>query len=309
MAHLPDVAWWLPVILRLVAAYLIAQPLMKVLTGMPSRTRTLLYQYAGCATCALLLAYYQRTSITADPFLLLIFLIGIGNGFAVYWQWRALHLSMYKTSLFTVWDDILAMSLSLIVLGEAKFLNAGIWAGITVSFLALALFVRHDYQRKQSGQTEKGETPTAFYNYVLRYSLIWGIMLFASRYFAVQDMPMGAFLTALYGGALLAVGFIHWKNLDKEPADIRRQRPTTRAVVLVGICSVFVMASQGLAYWAYALAPQNVVQPIFFVGEMILPALVGLYFFHERKDMTWQEWCYFALGGSAVVLIGLNFTP
>jgi hypothetical protein len=68
------------------------------------------------------------------------------------------------------------------------------------------------------------------------------------------------------------------------------------------------------AYTAYRLAPQTVVQPLFLVGEMIAPALIGLSVFAEREGLRsrarWhrrggphgappQPLCYGGRGGKA----------
>jgi hypothetical protein len=45
------------------------------------------------------------------------------------------------------------------------------------------------------------------------------------------------------------------------------------------------------AFWAYRMAPQAVVQPMFIVGEMVGPALIGLYVFAEREALDRIEQC------------------
>jgi hypothetical protein len=56
------------------------------------------------------------------------------------------------------------------------------------------------------------------------------------------------------------------------------------------------------------LAPQTIVQPLFLVGEMIAPALIGLYVFAEREALDRQEQLYFAVGLLGGVLVALSFS-
>jgi hypothetical protein len=55
------------------------------------------------------------------------------------------------------------------------------------------------------------------------------------------------------------------------------------------------------AFWAYQLAPQTIVQPLFLVAEMVGPALIGLYVFGEREALDRSEQLYFILrlGGAS----------
>ena len=58
---------------------------------------------------------------------------------------------------------------------------------------------------------------------------------------------------------------------------------------------------------AYQLAPQTVVQPLFLVGEMVAPALLGLYVFAERNALDRWEYLYFGLGLTGGLVVVLSF--
>jgi hypothetical protein len=72
--------------------------------------------------------------------------------------------------------------------------------------------------------------------------------------------------------------------------------------------SFLVVVTMSAAFWAYRLAPQTIVQPLFLVGEMVSPALVGLYVFAEREALEQQEQLSFAVGLGGGVLVTLNFS-
>ena len=67
------------------------------------------------------------------------------------------------------------------------------------------------------------------------------------------------------------------------------------------------MAALALAYLSYERAPQTIVQPIFLVAEMTLPALIGLFVFKERKGFKLTDWCLIAIGIAGGVLAGLSY--
>ena len=69
-----------------------------------------------------------------------------------------------------------------------------------------------------------------------------------------------------------------------------------------------VLVTMSMAFWAYRLAPQTVVQPLFLVGEMVAPALVGLYVFAEREALDRIEQYYFVLGLGGGLLVALSFS-
>jgi hypothetical protein len=84
---------------------------------------------------------------------------------------------------------------------------------------------------------------------------------------------------------------------------------------MVGSCwprvfglSLVVLVTMSTAFWAYRLAPQTVVQPLFLVGEMVAAALVELYVFAEREALDRIEQCYFVLGLGGGLFVTLSFS-
>jgi fructose-specific phosphotransferase system IIC component len=76
----------------------------------------------------------------------------------------------------------------------------------------------------------------------------------------------------------------------------------------IGGLSLVVLTAMSAAYTAYRLAPQTVVQPLFLVGEMIAPALIGLYVFAERQALDRYEHVLFAVGLAGGLLVALSFS-
>ena len=123
------------------------------------------------------------------------------------------------------------------------------------------------------------------------------------RYFGVKNLPAATFLPCWYAGAMFAGLLIFCKEGNGEGI-----KPSFRQDYLImPLFSVFVLAALALQYWAFELAPLIVVQPIFLVSEMILPALIGLYIFGEHKEFNAQEKFFFAMGIAGGILIGVNF--
>jgi hypothetical protein len=77
-------------------------------------------------------------------------------------------------------------------------------------------------------------------------------------------------------------------------------------LVRLGGLSLVTLVAISAAFLAYRLAPQTVVQPLFLVGEMVAPALLGLYVFAEREAFDRWEVCYFGLGLAGGLVVALS---
>jgi fructose-specific phosphotransferase system IIC component len=151
-------------------------------------------------------------------------------------------------------------------------------------------------------------SPLRLYLYAGAYSVMLGFGLFFMRYLGVQDTGLGTFLVNWYGGVIVAaLGLV--LLLPEEAND-----PTTLSAVpwgdrlRIGGLNLVVLTAMSAAYTAYRLAPQTVVQPLFLVGEMIAPALIGLYVFAEREALDRYEQLVFAAGLAGGLLVALSFS-
>jgi len=233
---------------------------------------------------------------------IIIFVIGLFNGFAAFAQWKAIDISLSRTSLFTFWDDIIAMALSLLILHEGRELNAGVYTGIILSLGAVVFFAIHSYQQRIHSNPDAKAVPFKFYLYVGFYSIIWGLATFAMRYLGVKNVSIGAFLAPWYLGALVAA-FIILLRVDKKAITVALKTKDIAWMLALSSC---VFVSLALTYKAYSMAPQNVVQPYFLIGEMILPTLIGLYFFKEVKGLDKSEKLVFSIAIIGGIIIAIS---
>ena len=292
--------WYVPVLLRIGAAYIAGPLLLKPLVDRYAQATLLLLQFLGCLAVALPLAvvWHQHQLDWR------IVAVGFSNGLAAYCYYKAIALSLSRTALFAFWDDLLAMGLSYTLLHERQFLNARLVLGIGVSLGAVLLFTVHSYSQQAQEPTTK-RLPMRLYLYAGAYSVILGLGLFFIRYLGVQGTALGTFLVNWYGGIVMAALLLVLSGAD--PAQAPFTLPWRVLPRLGGLSLVALVAMSG-AYGAYRLAPQTVVQPLFLVGEMIAPALIGLYVFGERQALDRQERLYFVLGLAGGLLVALSFS-
>lgn len=292
--------WYVPVLLRIGAAYIAGPLLLKPLVDRYAQATLLLLQFLGCLAVALPLAvvWHQRQLDWR------IVAVGFSNGLAAYCYYKAIALSLSRTALFAFWDDLLAMGLSYTLLHEGQFLNARLVLGIGVSLGAVLLFTVHSYSQQAQEPTTK-RLPMRLYLYAGAYSVILGLGLFFIRYLGVQGTALGTFLVNWYGGMVMAALLLVLSGAD--PAQAPFTLPWRVLPRLGGLSLVALVAMSG-AYGAYRLAPQTVVQPLFLVGEMIAPALIGLYVFGERQALDRQERLYVVLGLAGGLLVALSFS-
>lgn len=288
---------------RLLFAYGFSAYLMKKVSNEGGRLERFLLQFVLTAILAVVVSIVV-SDVPANSQLGIVAVIGFIAASGTFFKWKAISISQSKDALFTFWDDIIAMMLGVLILREGQFLTPSIGFGIALSFLAVLLFIRHDWRRKKSeGKADTSRVPLVFYGYVGFYSICWGVAVFGQRYFSFQDMPVSAFLLGWYGGTLIAATLLFLFHPEG------RNRPIApvagKGLVLVVSLAVCIFISLGLASMAYRM-PVITVQPIFLVAELIFPALIGLYIFHERKHLDPWEWSYFGVGTVGALLIGLS---
>lgn len=305
--------WYVPVVLRILVANGLAAWMLKRTVGLHSRTTRLFLQFLFCAVLAILLALSTQ-SFVLNGITLLVVGIGVLNSIAAYCQWRAMDISLSKTSLFTFWDDFIAMGMSFIILGEGRYLNIMTTIGVLLSSVAVVLFTLYNYKKRQGGaHVQQAGAATSFtgsfYVYVLSYSVIWGVAMFMHRYAGLEQIQTPTFLSAWYVGSVVGASGIMILSRYVTPAAPPVQKLSPREFRWLFLLSIVIMMSLGLGYMAYQAAPQNIVQPFFMVGEMVVPSLIGLYLFHERKEIDTKEKILFALALVGGLIVALSFKP
>ena len=135
-----------------------------------------------------------------------------------------------------------------------------------------------------------------------------GFGVFFMRYLGLKDTGLGTFLVNWYGGVIVAalVLILIMPEEAKDPT-VLPTVPWGDRLRIAGL-SLVVLTAMSAAYTAYRLAPQTVVQPLFLVGEMIAPALIGLYVFAEREALDRYEQLLFAAGLAGGLLVALSFS-
>lgn len=295
----PEVA----IFIRIIVAYGLTQYVIKKIVGNNRRTERFLWMFVFTLILAGGLAMISGGVVLNEAFWD-VTIIGFIAGSGTFFSWKAIHISQSRNALFTFWDDIIAMSLSYCVLHEGQFITAPIGIGITLSLASLLGFIWYGRLQKET----KGElnlVPLAFYGYVGVYSVAWGLAVFGQRYWSFHSMPMPTFLLGWYTGTLLAAILVFLAYKDRAEDQKSSAPLRVKDIAATFVLAVLILVSLGLASISYQL-PQTIVQPIYFVAEMIIPSLIGLFIFRERKQFALVEWMFFGLGTIGALVIGLN---
>lgn len=225
----------------------------------------LVWQFGFCALLTLLLSLL-RGELEYSKITLLLVAMGIVNSIATGLQWKAINISLSRSSIFAFMDDIVAMALSVILLGEYKLLGSPyLLVGILISLFSLISLAAKE--KEQKGNKAR------VYPYVISYCLIWGVLTFVMK---VSSGSISAldFLAPWYVGSFLGA-FLQTKS---------GILPSSKTINLwpVALLSLGIVSSLALTYWSYKVAPMVVAQPLFLIGEALVPTVIGLTFFREK---------------------------
>jgi len=262
------VNWLIPVVGRVITAHVMFPAVVKKIAGLPDKVTRIYWQFIFCLVLSLgVLVVSVKSGL--DSSFLLITSIGIANSLAVYAQWKAIDLNLSKTALLTQADDIIAVVLGQVLLSEGEFLNWLMIVGLILVFL---------------GASASGSYTTnlTLLKWVGLYSVIWGVAVVIFRHLAIEDMPIGQFMTGWYLGSLLGAYLL----IKSRKFGSSRGFLGTRETLVILALAILVWASMLLNYIALQNAPIVVVQPLFQLSEMIFPLLVGLIVFKEAKRLS-----------------------
>src|SRR3989344_1146281 len=301
--------WYIPVILGLLIRDLFTSVLLKkaVISGGRQQRFFLQFFFAFMLASPIFL-YLGNTSADyiLSPDFFKIFGIGMFNATATMFYWKAIDISLSKTSLFLFLDDIIAITLSLIFLGEYAILNTTMLAGLAMGLLSIILFTI--YYKIPRANSASPRLPAIFFFYVFIHSVMHGLLLFSLKYLAADGVSKPNFLFGWYGGALMMAGLalvFSRKNKKENKAERAFTKKNVKLMVPIGLA---IVSSLGLAYLSFQLAPPVVIQPIFFVSPMILPTLVGFFYFKEVKTIDTKEKLIFALGAAGALVIPFSYS-
>lgn len=286
--------WWVPIVLFVLVAHGIGKIVQKNIVGKVGRTQRLFLQFLFCAIFASGLAVFGGQF----AFNGIVVMVGMLNGFACYFHWRAIHSSLSKTSIFTFADDIIAMALSYAILGEGKIINTQSGVGIIFCLLAAILLGIRALRHDESLQ---------LFIYIGIYSVIWGFAIFCQKYFAFKEMPVLQFLANWYVASAVSASILLLFYKDQTVSN-KMSAFRVRDYAEILFLSAVIFLSLGMAFWAYSLSPQTIVQPIFLVSEAVVPTLIGLFFFRESSKLDRAEWLYASIGILGVILIAVGYS-
>lgn len=296
--------WLIPILIEALVTYAIYPYIFKRYGTGYSIVRRICVMYAMIALATVALVLPMGGTFT-DPQLIPMFVLGLANFFAVYAYQKAIEISLSQTALFTQGDDLIGLGLAMAFLGEVRFLNSGIMTGIALCLGSAGLFAVLNARSAMAGKDgTPTRSPLVLYGYIAAYSVIWGVVMFAIRYWAVKDVAFSTFAMGWYGGSAVSSALVY-AFVGKE----KRGEPLTRIQIkwtaLIGFLTWLAML---LYYWVKQTSPMAVNQPIMQVGEMVVPALIGLCFFREGKNMRWWGWVLFGTALIGGLVIALSYS-
>jgi len=222
--------------------------------------------------------------------------LGVFNAYGAYCQWCAIDISMSKTSIGTQIDDAIAILIGYFILNESNLFGWQLLSGIAMCFAAALILV---------GFKSRDLKNWLLVKYVMKYSLISGVTMASLRFFNLNDLPLSEFLVCWYGGSTVGswLVLLSKRILAKKKIDLR---PTPEDIKEVPVLSIFIWVAMLLHYSVAYYAPVAIYQPILLVSEAVLPTLVGLYYFHERKEMMAREWLAIGVGIIGTILVAMS---
>lgn len=300
------VHWLVPVVLKIIVNNGCAPFFTKQIVHLPDRAKRHFVVYLFCVLLSLLfvLAFGSLATLGFAP---MIFSIGLLNGVGHYLYWRAMDISLSKSSLYLLWGDIVSMSLCYGVLGEGRFLTTGVTVGVLLSITSAIMFVRADYLRHQRSEQVRAAQSLRFYAFIGVSSTVFGVAAFLIRLWVTQEVPVQDFLFSWYTGCVISAALVYVgsKFFSYDNPSLVATRYTWADIFRIGLVSLSIAGSLSLIFWAYH-APQLVVQPIFMVASATVPALLGLFVFGEHKHLGRAEWVYFSVGMLGALTIAFS---
>src|SRR3989338_993950 len=291
---MPWQAW---VGLYIISGSLVAKILIKRFSASPARIQWLVGQYAFCALFSFLYLGFAGTKIEW-PLLALFIALGMVSSLSTYAQWRAIDMSMSVTSLCTPAGGLIALLLGYLFLGEARYVNSGVAAGLVITLIAVGIFtgtrIAPRHERIHPGRLIK---------YIAMMSIMAGVVIFLMRLFAQHGIPLPLYVTGWYTGTFIGSLLLYFlKGRNKERISL-----SLKDLGLLAILGVSIWTAKTFLYVTLSQAPITVVEPIFQVSEIIIPSLIGLYVFHEITLFNLLQRFSFVLGVIGSVLLAISY--
>ncbi len=304
--------WYSPIVFTVAISAVYPWFLKRWVVDDKGRLARLFFQYILCLALAglVLLAVNMKLGVAIRDVPPGLLALGLANGLAVYWQWRAVEVHLAKFSLLAFWADILAVLLGYISLGEATYLNRWLVTGLiftAIATIGLAVWARRNRPKEEN----PGKPPPKFFRFVFGYATISGLTSFFQRYFALGGVSQPVWLLGWYAGSLAAVVIlVSWLKKRRAKIEVRETAVfsiSRRNFLITAGSSLFVFANAWTGYWSAQVAPITVTTPIFFTAALVVPTLIGLYVFGERKDLSRAEAAFMFIAACGGLLVAYGY--
>lgn len=287
---------WKFAVLLLMAVQVLVEVLFKRATDrLPSgKAVGVAYQFFFCTLWALLASFIIGKGIGSLDHLLLAAGIGVLNAYGNYSNWRAYAYSLSKTALFFPLSGIIAILLATVVLGERVILNPLALIGVVLSFAAMWLF----------------QSPRADENPHHRRAWLWAtvatVTIFGVTNFLIKPLPgqgvtLSEFLVGWYGGSL--VGALTILPFERNKVFVLSRR-SLKAITLLSLGFVVALGLFFLSF-QYGGTVTHVI-PLKGIALTVFSAMIGWFYFKERRTILAREWWAFGLGIVGAILILLR---
>lgn len=234
--------------------------------------------------------------------LILVFGLGFINSFAVYCNFRAVNMSLTKTSILRPLSSIMAIILGYLFLDEIKFLNKFILLGVLFCFSSTVLFIINN---KNNNNNEKyiSTDNRRFLGWISGVVVIFAFVSFFMRYFALEGITLTEFIASWYFGALSGSALLLLPARKNETF----YKLSANNNIAVFLLAFFIWSAFILSYSATGIAPITVTEPILLVGGMIAPALIGLFWFKEIKKFSTSDYIGLISGVTGAIIIFFGY--
>lgn len=292
--------WQMYLALTILVGQIIQPILSKKMADRGSLPRSLFWLYGFAAAFAILISIVLRMPIQNLTWI--VACLGILNAFAnyAYWQAIATPAGLSKTSIFVPMQNFVALGLGYVFLNELGVLTP--WLGFGV-LLLLASAVLFSWDR--AGQAKKEGSigsSHSIWKWITFFIVVWGVINFAMRPLAINELPWSDFILGFYGGSFVGAAAVY-KISSKGK---RGGSLTGKQIVNTAILATIIMSSVAFAYLTQGLAPITVVQPILGFSGILFPVAIGLLYFKEKKHLDKKGWVALLLGivGATIIVFG-----
>ncbi len=304
MENFLRVAWYIPVLLKMLFGNVIAPVLIKKVSDGLNLPKKITVTFFFCFIISLIVVV-KMGSFTVNSMTFAILGMGLANAAANYASWRAQAINLSKMSLFVWLQPAIAMTLSAIFLGEHKHLSSTMLVGIALNLGAIILTSYSDFKKKDGETKVDARKNREFYISVLTCSFLFGLANFLYKCLTVKDVPMGQFLPSWYFGSFVGGVCLIWITSFRGTSKkiIGSEALTRMDYCFLALLGIIYVGNLGALYWSHFLAPQVVLFPLYVMGDKVIPILVGFVIFKEQKKYSRAQLAYLAIGVVGTLLI------